>query len=226
MPYFTCPKCQAKVPIRKDTQTCRYFSFDSSYPTDCFYDTKESIIELVMRKCSGCDFETIHIKGRTSEFSDLYCLVHPRSTAKQFPDYVPKAIRSDYEEACAILTLSPKASATLSRRCLQGIIQDFYGITKGRLKDQIDGIRDKVTPSLWSAIDGLRKLGNIGAHMEKDVNTIIEIDAGEAEKLIKLIERLIESTYLQKRADEELFLEIESIAGSKKKTKKSSEQTA
>lgn len=26
----------------------------------------------------------------------------PKSLAKQFPDYIPKAIRQDYEESCAI----------------------------------------------------------------------------------------------------------------------------
>ena len=31
-------------------------------------------------------------------------------------------LMDDYEEACAIVNLSPKASATLSRRCLQGMI--------------------------------------------------------------------------------------------------------
>jgi hypothetical protein len=41
----------------------------------------------------------------------------PASDAKVFPDYVPAIIRTDYAEACAIRKLSPKASATLARRC-------------------------------------------------------------------------------------------------------------
>lgn len=49
----------------------------------------------------------------------------PPSFAKVFPDYVPKPVRDDYTEACVIRDLSPKASATLSRRCLQGMIRDF-----------------------------------------------------------------------------------------------------
>src|SRR5579859_2590363 len=52
----------------------------------------------------------------------------PPSSAKVFPDYVPQAIRDDYLEACQIRDLSPKAAATLSRRCLQGMIRDFWGI--------------------------------------------------------------------------------------------------
>lgn len=51
----------------------------------------------------------------------------PPSGAKAFPDFVPAAIRADYEEACLIVDLSPKASATLSRRALQGMIRDFWG---------------------------------------------------------------------------------------------------
>src|SRR6266542_6816273 len=49
----------------------------------------------------------------------------PKSHAKVFPDYIPTGIIRDYEEACEIVNASPKASATLSRRCLLGIIRDF-----------------------------------------------------------------------------------------------------
>ena len=50
----------------------------------------------------------------------------PPSQAKTFPTYIPQAIRDDYREACLILDLSPKASATLARRCLQGMLRDFW----------------------------------------------------------------------------------------------------
>jgi hypothetical protein len=49
----------------------------------------------------------------------------PESRAKEFPDYVPAAILDDYRQACRIASFSPKASATLARRCLQGMIRDF-----------------------------------------------------------------------------------------------------
>lgn len=57
----------------------------------------------------------------------------PGSHAKAFPDYIPKPLRIDYEEASAIIDKSPKSSATLARRCLQGIIRDFWGIKKGEV---------------------------------------------------------------------------------------------
>src|SRR6266550_3107347 len=56
----------------------------------------------------------------------------PSTRAKAFPPYIPKAIVDDYNEACNIRDLSPKASATLSRRSLQGAIRDFWQVKSGR----------------------------------------------------------------------------------------------
>lgn len=120
----------------------------------------------------------------------------PSSKAKTFPIFIPQAILDDYKEACLIRDLSPKASATLSRRCLQGIIRDFWSIKPGRLVDEIDQIKDKVDPLTWDAIDAVRKLGNIGAHMEKDINVIVDVDPDEAELLIGLIETLLREWYV------------------------------
>ncbi|WP_223851285.1 MULTISPECIES: DUF4145 domain-containing protein [Cupriavidus] len=112
------------------------------------------------------------------------------------PDYVPHPIVEDYNEACLIQSLSPKASATLSRRCLQGIIRDFFGISKGTLAEEIKAIEDKVDAETWKSIDAVRSIGNIGAHMEKDINVIVEVDADEAAHLVWLIELLVEDWYV------------------------------
>lgn len=128
--------------------------------------------------------------------------------ATQFPAYIPQQIRNDYEEACAILYLSPKSSAALSRRCLQGMIRDFWGITKGRLYDEISDLQPKVSADLWGAIDNLRQIGNIGAHMEKDINLIIDIEPDEAELLVGLIELLMREWYIDREKRKQLFGDI------------------
>lgn len=120
----------------------------------------------------------------------------PPSAAKHFPEYVPQAIREDYLEACLIRDFSPKASATLSRRCLQGILRDFWNVKPGRLVDEIAQINDKVDPVTWNAIEAVRKLGNIGAHMEKDINVIVDVDPEEAALLIGLVETLLKEWYV------------------------------
>ncbi len=68
----------------------------------------------------------------------------PPSSAKPQPDCIPQPIRNDYYEACAIRDLSPKASATTTRRCLQGMIRDFCGISKKRLIEEIDELDARV----------------------------------------------------------------------------------
>jgi hypothetical protein len=120
----------------------------------------------------------------------------PPSKAKTFPSYVPQAFRDDYLEACLIQELSPKASATLSRRCLQGILRDCWGVKPGRLVDEIEQIKDRVDSITWDAIEAVRKIGNIGAHMEKDINVIIDVDPNEAELLVGLVETLIREWYV------------------------------
>lgn len=124
----------------------------------------------------------------------------PPSASKHFPDYVPAPIREDYEETCLIKELSPKASATLSRRCLQGILRDFWQVKPGRLVDEIVQVKDRVDPITWNAIEAVRKLGNIGAHMEKDIDVIIDVDPDEAGLLIGLVETLLKEWYVA-RAD-------------------------
>ena len=149
----------------------------------------------------------------------------PESKAKSFPGYIPKAITEDYEEACLIKDLSPKASATLSRRCLQGMIRDFWAVKKNRLIDEIEAIKDKVESLTWKAIDSVRKVGNIGAHMEKDINLIIEVDPNEADLLISLIETLINDWYINRHEREEKLKEIAEL-GKQKEAQKNMKKKA
>ena len=71
------------------------------------------------------------------------------------------------------------------------MIRDFWGISKRRLKDEVDALEEKVDPQTWDAIDSVRKIGNVGAHMEADINVIVDVDPDEATLLISLIETLL-----------------------------------
>ncbi len=148
----------------------------------------------------------------------------PESMAKLQPDYIPEPIRQDYEEACKIRTLSSKASATLARRCLQGMIRDFCKIKEQtlfkeikKLKEQMDtGNAPKgVMPEAVEAIDAVRKVGNIGAHMAKETDLIIDIDPDEAGKLIGLIEMLFDDWYVARHDREQRLKGVLGIAKEK-----------
>ena len=155
----------------------------------------------------------------------------PESVAKPQPQYIPKPIVEDYTEACRIRDLSPKASATLSRRCLQGMIRDFCGITGNTLFAEIDALREAVSQGdgirhvnqdTVEAIDHVRKIGKYGAHMEKDVNLVINVEPYEAQKLIELIELLFHEWYVQREGRKERLAALKQIADDKEGRRKSS----
>ena len=141
--------------------------------------------------------------------------LQPATSGRPFPEYVPKAIREDYEEAVAIRDLSPKASATLSRRALQGMIRDFWGVSQATLKLEIDAIKDEVDLGVFEAIEAVRKVGNIGAHMEKDINLVVEVEPEEADLLIGLVETLIKDWYINRHERQRRLKGLKELAEEK-----------
>lgn len=214
MASFTCRFCNQVMSLTPATYQSRYPSFDSVSKSNTAVDYR-STLRIDFYECPSCNNTSIILNGIGRDVKGLSMPIHPRSTAIQYPDYIPEKIRRDYEEAYLIAHLSPKASATLARRCLQGIIHDFWGIKLKNLNHEITALKDKIQPDLWSAIDSLRQLGNIGAHMEKDINTIVDIDSGEAEKLLKLIELLMKEWYISREERNQLFSDILSINAEK-----------
>lgn len=59
--------------------------------------------------------------------------------------------------------------------------------------------------------------------MEKDINLIVDIDPDEAEKLLKLIELLIDKWYIARHDEESLYSEIMNIDESKQASRKKAE---
>jgi hypothetical protein len=96
------------------------------------------------------------------------------------------------------------------------MIRDFWGISRSRLIDEIKALEDKVDPSTWAAIDAVRSIGNIGAHMEKDINVIVDVEPEEAQVLIDLIELLIKDWYIAKHDREERMRAVVDLAAAKK----------
>jgi hypothetical protein len=82
------------------------------------------------------------------------------------------------------------------------MIRDFWQIRKRNLKLEIEALKGKLDPTLWRAVDAIRSIGNIGAHMEKNVDLIVDVDPDEAHQLIRLIELLIREWYIRKHERE------------------------
>lgn len=139
----------------------------------------------------------------------------PASRAVRFPAYVPDPIRQDYEEARLIQDLSPRAAATLARRCLQAMIRDVFKLAEGTLAAEIQAIRDRVSPQAWRAIDAVRRTAKFGAHPERDPMTIIDVKPAEVEALLRLLEFLIQDWYVAPHEREEHLRTVVEIADEK-----------
>lgn len=128
---------------------------------------------------------------------------------------VPPVVKQDYEEACLIKDLSPKASATLCRRALQGMIRDFWLITKSSLHDELIAIQPLCDHDLFTAMMGLKGIGNIGAHPEKDINLIVDVDEGEVETLLELLRILDKEWYVARESRSSNLATVKSLAAIK-----------
>jgi hypothetical protein len=191
-----------------------------NYNTYKALPNKEGLHVNVMHiRCNNKECKKTTVVAYCAETRKQWDLI-PENVYKQFPEYIPQQIRNDYQEACSIIKNSPKAAATLLRRCLQGMIHDFWGIKEKNLNAEITALKDKVTAAQWKALDGLRTIGNIGAHMEKDVNLIIDIEPIEVLKLQKLIELLLEKWYINRHEEEQLYADIAQTAEEKEERKK------
>jgi hypothetical protein len=119
------------------------------------------------------------------------------------PAEVPANISSDYVEACNVLSISSKASAALSRRCLQNILR-ATGYKNKDLAREIEQLLDeddpkKALPSrLRETIDAIRNFGNFSAHPIDDKTTLqlIEVEPHEAEWCLEVIEELFDHFYV------------------------------
>jgi Domain of unknown function (DUF4145) len=225
MPAYFCPYCQRHSTVLDHDV--------SSGLHDLNVENKNVILGLsstfIVCPNAECKQVTLSVAlisqfviapGRSEKKPSRRWHLLPSSSAKLIPGYVPTQIAADYLEAHEIVNLSPKASATLARRCLQGMIRDFWGISNSRLVDEIAALKEKVDPEVWKAIDGLRKVGNIGAHMEADINLIIEVDPDEAAKIIGLIELLIDEWYVARKNRQDRVAGVIALAEKKTEEKK------
>jgi hypothetical protein len=107
----------------------------------------------------------------------------------------------EFNEAAAVVGVSAKASAAISRRLLQFILSEAFHHTQRDLSKQIDAaLEARTLPShLADRIDSIRAVGNFAAHPLKDSHTgeVVPVEPGEAELLLDTLEVLIDFAYVQ-----------------------------
>jgi len=158
-------------------------------------ECKKTIIYLVMGDTQTAgDRRILRVYKRT--------LVNPRGTNRSpVPPQVPPELAQDYTEACIVLPDSAKASAALSRRCLQNLLREVVKVTHSNLADEIQQVIDsgQLPSHLVEAIDAIRNIGNFAAHPIKSEKTgeILPVEPGEAEWTLDVLEALFDFYFVQ-----------------------------
>lgn len=126
-------------------------------------------------------------------------LLWPRNVTRYIDKDVPAHIALDYEEAAAVLSISPKASAALSRRCLQAVLREEGKSNKKNLVDQIQEVMPNIPFYIAENIDAIRHIGNFSAHPTKDTASgeIVDVEPGEAEWNLDILDMLFDFYYVQ-----------------------------
>src|ERR1022692_389633 len=126
---------------------------------------------------------------------------YPRSATRPIPADVTDPYRQDFAEAATVLTYSAKASAALSRRCLQAVLKDKGGATKRDLNDQIDEVVAKggLPAAIAEQLHAVRNIGNFAAHPTKSTITgeIMDVEPGEAEWNLDVLDALFDVYFVQ-----------------------------
>lgn len=152
------------------------------------------------QRCPECD-ETIIFLLRTGPSPQLHFMAYPSTRSRPIPTDVVDPYRQDFSEACKVLADSPKASAALSRRCLQAILKDKAGTKKKDLADQIDEVigSGKMPSHIEDGLHAVRNIGNFAAHTMKSTATgvILDVEPGEAEWNLDVIEMLFDFYFVQ-----------------------------
>ena len=198
-----CPHCIVEV-NENFVQFCIGIDPEGHWSTYVMNCPNPKCGKLIIDIASGIPIKNPHGQIINASLSKINWrqTVRPFTSARPpVPPEVDVLFAADYNEACLILNFSPKASAALSRRCLQNILREKAGVKKGDLANEIQQTIDsKSIPShLSESIDAIRNIGNFAAHPLKSTSTgeIVDVEVGEAEWLLDVLEALFDFYFVQ-----------------------------
>ncbi len=163
------------------------------------------------RECPECGRIILHLIHRKQndygkEYTASTVLIRPKTAARICPAEVPDTFSEDFKESCCVLPDSAKASAELSRRCLQNTLREKAATKSKDLADQIEEvIASNILPSyLADDLDAVRNIGNFAAHPIKSQRTgeILPVEPGEAEWNLDVLEALFDFYFVQPAKNE------------------------
>ena len=126
-----CPYCSQSIHLNKTLSTAVQSG-----------GNPQTQVNFVGGECPSCHGIIVIcsslIKGVANDDECRRAMVFPKNRAVRLvsPD-IPHELAEDFVEACAVLDVSPKASAALSRRLLQRTLHERFSINRPNLQQEI-----------------------------------------------------------------------------------------
>lgn len=228
---WVCPTCSRHTTITSPNYSRRVMDVACSVTApDMGIEVHTTLIECPNTSCRSQSFTISLNRGHRQSGTDslrsmpevpvgIGEFTFLPTTAAPLSNYAPASAVEDYNEAYLISGLSPKASATLARRALQGMVRDFFQVRGLRtLHAELEAIKDRCDPALYDAMMAVKSIGNIGAHPDRDINLIIEVEPDEPQALLDLIHLLDAEWYVARAARNERIAKVQALGSSKQAT--------
>ena len=213
---MVCPYCGIGISVNWDEW------YEDCYPVPNEEEDYDEGYNIVSGFCPDCQQFIIRLQhgiGYTSsqysaelEEIDNEVLLYPKFPAKRQISNVPKRYESLFQEALQVNSISPRASATLSRYLLQNILHEELKISKRNLADEISELEKvpSIPSTLIAMLQVFRKVANFGAHPKKSTNSseIVDIEKGEADIMLELIEELFDFVFIKPKKQKEVLNKI------------------
>ncbi|WP_133406898.1 DUF4145 domain-containing protein [Parashewanella tropica] len=183
---FNCPNCH--VYAKQD-----WYYLNAAKNKDGF-GLQYSNDNFLVSNCESCDFPTIWLGEK---------IIFPIHSIAEPPNKdLPEEIKSDYEEARTIATLSPRGAAALLRLAIQKLCA-FLGEPGRNINTDIKSLVEKgLPPKVQEALDSVRVIGNDAVHPG---SIDLKDDRATVNKLFKLVNFIANKMITEPKEIDDLY---------------------
>ncbi len=133
-----CPHCNVAINVEWETTIAFVDSDNPTLGTEVAAETCPDCRKLIVKLIHGTIVHSEYTAYVTEVKSEE--IIYPKFSLRTVENEVPESYKTEFLEATAILGTSPKASAALSRRMLQNILQKEFKIKREALQMKLTNL--------------------------------------------------------------------------------------
>ena len=149
-------------------------------------------------ECPGCKNHLLKFtRGIDNNRNEEGFLIPFGQTREPLSNLIPKEYSELYNESSAVLNHSPRASAALSRTCLELLLTKYGKAKQKNLFDKIEHVINLNTLSSETndLLNVIRKMGNVAVHskISEHPGEIIKVEFEDAEWCLDILDLLFDN---------------------------------